>query len=280
MRFLIVALVATASSLAFASSKILTADPRGEFVIVTRDGATSWNLNDRSCVYRKSRLVGCGTVVGFDATRVKIRFDKPARKIAANQKVDVQRDARQPASVDSASTSTGFTLKRKPMKYDASMGIFAGLNYYYPVVHVQMAVNEKFSLGVMPLYASFSQDTAATATTLATRHELSAFGAYVTANYYFSRFTYHGFYAQGAFGVIFTSVNRTTSVGAVATNTSYTPLAFEASLNYRGSLFHAKYIDAGVGLGFQYITNSAPVGFENDFNGVLPLFHGFLAFSF
>lgn len=282
---LVVALALVAVPASAASTKILTMAPDGSFVILMRAPGETWELQQPACLYRKKKQWACGRVVGYDATRVKLRFFDPVKPVKVGSKIDLRRDDRAIASAAASETSA---YRNPGQKLDVSLGMHIGFNYFYPVAHLQYAVTPKLAIGVMPMFSSFCQTPAGATPASNAQACFSHVGAFVTGNYYFTQEgMYRGFYGQLGLGFLKTSVEARLSGTPVAGGTTdYTAVSVLGTANYRGHAFNLGSIafDGGVGLGFQYITGTPkdPTTGNSgvNFDGLLPVFNFFVATTF
>lgn len=156
-------------------------------------------------------------------------------------------------------------------RYDLSLGLHAGLDYYYPVAHAQFVVTDRITLGVQPFYASFAQPIG-TGRTIAGESRVTSLGAFLTGSIYLSGPPFAGIFLQGTAGALPMTVTAVDSATRASTRHSFVPFATSATINWRVG---GVGFDLGVGAGFQYV-GKVPDNVPTRFRGLLPLVTGFL----
>jgi hypothetical protein len=241
------------------AARVLKVGNAQEYLITTLDGI--WHVNDTVCAFDASKEVACGIIAQKTSDKLGIKLTSVQGSLRQGQWLTLRKDSRMPASV-SGNTSEAVLPTNPKNVLDISLGLQAGFNYYYPALHVQWALNDALSIGLMPIYFS-SNDTDS---------KVSGFGTFLTVNYYYTHFPFRGFFVQG--GVGFYSL----SVDYVGGSEQMSPLATMLSLQWRGKAYWGMPLDIGVGVGGQYLfSTNAPVTIG--FSGILPLFTAYLGFS-
>jgi hypothetical protein len=241
------------------AARILKVGNAQEYLITSNEG--TWRVNDMVCAFDTSKEVACGIVAQKTSDKLGIKLTSVQGNLRAGQWVTLRKDSRTPASVEGG-TSEAVLPKNPNNFFDVSLGLQAGFNYFYPVLHVQWALNDALSLGLMPVYFNCNL----------TDSSVSGFGGFVTLNYYYTHFPFRGFFVQGGVGFYSLSVNY------VGGSEQMSPLATELSLQWRGKAYWGMPLDIGVGVGGQYLfPTNAPVSIG--FSGILPMFTAYLGFS-
>jgi len=237
---------------------------------LTADGSQLWvadyainemRINDQVCLYQATTLLGCGVVNALTSQTAGIRITQ--RKVTsfyAGAQVIVRRNTRTVATTESVSETLAEPNKRQIV--DLALGMSAGLNYFYPMLHLQLAVTRDFSIGLMPAFASYSQGT----------NSVQLLGGYVTGTYYHSHYAFKGLNFEGGLG--FFKITATSGTTETAS-----PFAAKFTVGWRGRALIGVPLDLGLAAGAQYIfLATAPLSIS--FNGILPLITGYISYTF
>lgn len=255
------------------AAQVLSVTSNQEQVTVSYEtvGSRAWQLNDDVCLYAGKKELLCGYVGRMTADTITVAVTTRQLRAVSGQKVGLSRGPRQPASM-TASGSGGGSATSDEKKYfepkdrkfvDFALGLNAGLNYYYPALTVQFGVGRTISLGVQGLFAKFRTSGV----------DVSALGAFGLVTYYHTHFPFRGLYFQGGAGLFSIDLNN----GTVTEKQS--PIAFQASVGWRGKIHFALGVDLGIGLGLLYVTKASAPVIPLQFSGIMPLFTAFVAYS-
>ncbi len=218
-------------------------------------------IQDQLCVYQATGLLGCGDVIALTADRFALKLYETKSASRAGEIVTLRKTKRSLATTEKLSGKFEDGSSRSYV--DIGLGFNAGLNYYYPSMHLQLAVARSFSLGLEPAYASYSQNG----------DSVTLLGGYVTATYYYTHFAFKGVNFQGGLGYF--NVKATSGT----TSQEMSPMAAKLSVGWRGRALIGLPIDFGGALGGQYIfSQNAPL--DTSFKGLLPLLNVFVAYCF
>jgi len=218
-------------------------------IAVTHDGTRTWMPKDRMCVLQRAREVVCGTVVKSTSKGAIVKLDGPNYDILAGDKViskfgpnsapAVAKPAKpttlQPAQGAPLLNSVSDGPEAEYHIFNASVGVNVGTSFFYPTIGFQFAILPTISVGVGGTY--FSSSNGATS--------LTAFGGYVSANYYSQEY-FRGFWVQLGGGPL---MMNATSVGLP--DESATAFLGFATVGWRG--YWDLGFNIGVGAGAQYI---------------------------
>ncbi len=212
------------------------------------------------CIYEAEDLVGCGVVAGLTAHAASIRMASVNRLPVENALVTVTKQSRQPTSTEQLA-DTYNNLPKQTLSL--ALGITAGFNYYYPDLHVQLALGRDVSIGLQPMFASYSNSSSG----------VTAFGSYLTATYYYTHAAFRGFMFEGGAGLFHINANTSTA------SSSQTAFGGKLTTGWRGHALWDLGLDIGVEAGFQYVSSSTNV-VNLSFSGFLPLISAYVAYSF
>lgn len=254
-----IGIVLLALALQAQAARVIKVGNNQEFLITSIENG--WRVNDTVCLFEGNREIACGIIAQKTSDKMGIKLTTVQGGMRAGQFLAIRRDGRVPASTQAVSEET---LPTNPHNIvDIGAGLNAGFNYYYPWAHIQFALNDALSLGVMPLYFNSSELAG----------KIDGVGGFVTLNYYYTHFPFRGFFFQGAAGMY--SMNVQYNGGAEKQN----PFAVAASAQWRGKAYWGIPFDIGVGIGGQYLFKPSNSTVEIGFSGLLPLFTAYLGFS-
>lgn len=219
-----------------------------------------WSEGDKICISSANGNDGCGLIAKIRKDKMLVQLDASAVDFTNGDSVTLRRTDRAPSSV-----VEGGVLVSKTHFVDLSLGIGAGLNYFYPTAHLQFSLGHQLSLGVQTQFASFSSSST----------EVDSLGGFITASYYASHQNFRGLIFQAGAGLYKTDLATST------VRESHQQFAAMGSVQWRG---RANWdldwdLEMGVGLGLQYVA-TATGNLRTKFSGVLPLFNVFFGKSF
>lgn len=269
MRFLLASLLLLAvvvTNRAFGASVVAVTNNEEQVTVRPDPGALkSWRLNETVCVYVKGKEMLCGFVGRIVGDAIVIAVQTRDESVTTGQSVQLGNTGRLPASEDEKIDSDrGVFYRPVPKLLDVAVGLSAGLRYFYPTVTVQIPAFRTFALGVQGLFASFtSGDTAIRAT-----------GAFVLLSYYATQLPFRGLLFQAGPGFFAQHLEA----GGVRQTSQ--PFAVQAQVQWRGRAHYSLALDLGVGVGVLWVEEPKLPRLTTRFQGVQPLFHTFLAYSF
>ncbi len=163
--------------------------------LVTQDELYKFQVDDKICVYRESKPIGCGIVAKTGDKLVKIIFEQKVQLQEGDNAYVVVEPSRKIASIQESS--------ELPIKKAASyigLGLNLALDRTFPKIEFITNVSSKVGLGIQ------------VAGTYAQNHEktsyLVAYGLAFTANYYAQEY-YRGLWLQFGSGTYLISENST-----------------------------------------------------------------------
>jgi hypothetical protein len=231
--------------------QVLNVDPTTKEVSVTYDAKMRWAPRDSICFFTDKKTTVCGVVTLATEESLKVSVKDGDITFDRGAWVVLRRLNRTSASV---SSSALIEQQTESKTHDISLGIATGGNYFFPMAHLQQALDKNFSIGLMPMFVDYSVDGAS----------VTAWGAFATLNYYYTHFPFRGFY--GSLGGGFYNIHA--SIGSSAE--THTQGAAQATVSWRGRASWELGLDIGVSAGVQYVF---PVQntLTNNFSGLLPL---------
>jgi len=233
------------------AAAVLAIGKSGKSVAVSHDVPRKFQMNDRVCVVQASVDVVCGVVVRVTPKGAIVSLDTAYPNLSVGDPVRPVERPRAPAaeilnSVDPGPAGT-------PKTFNVSGGVAAGLNYFFPLLHLQLLVFDKLALGLEPLYMRASSDGA----------KLSAYGGYGTFNYYGAGH-FQGLWIQAGVGMVAYS-----TVSVLGTKGEAKSLAFLGTVGWRG--YWEGGLNIGLGAGLQYISDPKFTEVKINSVGALPL---------
>ncbi len=242
-------------------SEVLKSDDQDNTLWISSGPRDSIKVKDRLCVYKAMGMVGCGEVIVQTRDRFALRMYDKRAKALKGEVVSLRKTKRTIATTEQLASKFEDGSKRSIV--DLALGFNAGLNYYYPSLHFQIALNRNFSLGISPAYAKYSQSD----------DSVTLFGGYITATYYYTHFAFKGVNFEGGLGYF--NVKASSSLASE----EMSPMAAKLTAGWRGRALIGLPIDFGGALGAQYIfSNNSPL--DTTFKGFLPLLNVFVAYCF
>ncbi len=246
-------------------NRVLSVTSNEEQVTLTNEATgRRFKLNESVCLVKNGKELACGFIGRLSESSLVVKIESRSYKVAPGYDVVLQRETRHPSSM----ASSEMAVARDNPKLDIALGPVAGWNYLFPLVPaVQFAVTRTFSLGVDFRYAK--------STNLGVSSE--AMGLMVNLNYFHTHYAFRGLIFNAGVGLY--NINLSYNDGTTTTTEKISPLAFQATVGWRGKPHWGLGIDIGLAGGLQYVTK-APAGvFINEFSGVLPLISLYLGYS-
>jgi hypothetical protein len=259
---LLLVLLSCGPLLGAGSQRTMVLNSSGDDVSLSYDPHTRWAPNDTVCGFEENRKVFCGMITQISSQKLDVHMDQKEGSLSRGMWLTLR-----PLSRAVAAQTTEELVEQtnsETKTHDIALGMSAGINYFFPEAHLQLALGRAFSIGIEPVYVSYSD----------TQTNVSAYGGFLTAAYYITHFPFRGFYAEGGVGLYSITASQ---VGQVSTKT--TQPAASLTLNWRGRASWELGLDIGVGVGIQYVV-PAPGALTQAFSGVLPLFQVCLGFPF
>ena len=244
-------------------ARILAVTANQELVTVSNEElGRRWQLNDTLCLFQQKREIACGFVGRLTTSEVVVKLETRQVRVVPGHEVELRRNVRHPSST----TVETVAKTKESANFDITLGVVAGLNYLFvPVPQFQVALGRSFSLGIEPLYASFDLNNAA----------IRAYGGFINLSYYYTHFAFRGLLFNVGGGMYNIEVTRTTGTQ------KQSPIAMNATVQWRGKAHWGLGVDIGVGAGLQAVfADDVLNGVATEFNGVLPLFTLYLGYSF
>lgn len=242
------------------AAEVERVDKNGSVVFLKNFNAREWKVGDPVCVFQKGSLAGCGTLAGLTPTAGVVRLSETKLALILGDSIEVRRNARLPATTESVRESIA---DHRSATFDVALGLNAGFTYYYPMAHIQLALSRNFSIGLLPVFASYS----------GTNRSTSFVGGYLTGTYYYTHYAFKGVFFEGGAGLVSIKANS----GSVSGESS--PFGVRALVGWRGRALWDIGLDIGVGAGIQYVFLDQSV-VDTSFKGFLPLAQVTLAYSF
>lgn len=157
-----------------------------------------------------------------------------------------------------------FEAEKTQDSFDIALGLTAGHNYFYPNMHFQLALTRNWSLGLMPVYASYTQNN----------NSVKFYGGFATLTYYHTHFAFKGFNFE--LGAGYFSIGAKTDTIAEQT---VNPVAVKLTAGWRGRAVIGVPVDIGASLGGQYVfLDTAPL--DISYKKLLPMLSVYVAYPF
>jgi len=225
-------------------------------IAVAQDIARPWQLNERACVLPRNAQPTCGTIIRATPKGAILRLEIPSTTVTLGDQVS-HRGERSPAGISESTYE-----KKYGGTFNLSAGMAAGINYFFPLVHFQVALGPNFAIGLMPFYYRASAGTAS----------LSALGGLMTLNAYFGPY-YSGFWITGGAGLSKLSFEDPTLPAE-----SKQLLTGQFAVGYRARW--VKSTSAGIAVGAKYLADPQFAAIETKSSGVQPLIMLDFGFNF
>lgn len=237
-----------------------------EFVLLDVSPSELVTQGEDVCFEEKGRPFLYGKVAKIAGRKVAIRInpedDKKALKVGQFFSLrSVSRSLSAVSAVLSSARSEARADRAQEKRMNLSVGGNGGLNYIYPMAHFEVLLEERFTIGAMPLFflqrGSLSQVT--------------GFGAFATLSYYFTK-QYEGFGAVIGPGVYSLTLVYDTSIEEARL------LAAMGQLQYRYRFPDSDWF-IGASAGAQYIiANTTQISLS--FQGLLPMLSAYASCNF
>lgn len=212
-----------------------------QHVLLETHGATeNFQPGEKLCIQMAGKIAACGEVVKRVGSKAAVKVTKKARgtTIKEGATVALRGQIRSPASAASVLTgrqqASGYTPRGL---WNLSAGANGGLNYFYPILHVEAEIGDGLTVGAMPLFMYLKSSAAST----------TGFGGFVTFGYYFGGQSFKNFGLQLGGGMY--------SLGLAFDGAAESILGFAgiAQLQYRISLGKNSKWHIGLNAGGQYM---------------------------
>lgn len=235
-----------------------------------RDSAKpgTWKPQDGVCLYQDYMLNGCGAITEVRAGSLGIVLTEQSKPILPGKSIRIVKDTRRPVTTESVSAKMPASNAKN---INLALGITAGTNYFYPNAHIQLALGRNWSIGVMPMFASYETDATS---------DVTAYGAYLTLTYYYTHFAFKGVQFEGGIGLNSSHIQQaaTTTLGAV--DDKQTSPAVKFTIGWAGRALWDLGLDIGVAAGVQYIGFDDTYVKDYHLSGIVPLMSAYLAYGF
>ncbi len=232
------------------ASEVLAVSGGRKNIAVAHDPKSPWVTRDRACVVQNQTDVVCGTVTKTTVKGAIVALDTTFDGVSIGDLVRKIGGGRRPT----AETVETFNSHQTKTTFDLTLGMGVGLSFFYPMLHLQVALSPHFTLGVQPLYYKASGGNTA----------VSAFGGMLTANYYKDPY-YNGLWICGGVGTSSVSVEDL-SLGLSEKANSMLGML---TVGWRGRW--ASGWNAGIAGGIQYLGDPAFTTIVIKSAGVQPL---------
>lgn len=232
-------------------------------LLMATESSESFEEGDQICAESEGKTLACGPVVKRVGNKMAMKIAKLARgaALSSGQTVGLRKLQRTPASGGSAASAMMSMRQQNTTSertWALSLGGSAGFNYLYPMVHAELDLGGRFTLGAMPLFF-YQAGTSSAAVGI---------GGFLTGSYYFGRTTFQGLGVMMGAGVY--------SLGLTFEDVEETALAMAGimQLQYRHQFGKSSW-NAGVGAGIQYVLVSTD-RIALNFSGLLPYFTAYV----
>ena len=250
-------------TLIFAST-FISYDSNSRQMTLEEVPSRSLKIQQRICVFQKDGLVGCGRVSELYANSATIQMDGEVKGISKSSFVQLKsviaKENRLPTSTEEETRTYGTASARS---FSIAAGLNAGLNYYYPNLHFQVALSRSFSLGLSPMYGGYKNEG----------NEVTGYGGYLTLGYYHTHWVFRGLEIEGGLGYF----NIAAKNGLVEASTG--ALAGKLTVGWRGRGLWDLGLDLGVAGGIQYFHHSQDL-VDVSLKNVVPLLSAYVGYSF
>lgn len=261
IRALLLLLLASTGGNAFGAQVLKIAASR-KMMAITGVNPGAWAVNDSACIERDVANRVCGQVVKVLPRGVIMAVSTANHDLRTGDNVALRksggstgvttRSVASPSYEPTNTTSYGARRGNTGRRNDVTLGV----ELIQPTVHYQRALGEHFSIGLMPIYMSFSSVDGT----------LKGFGGILTFNYY-SKQPFKGWwFLLGAGYYSFSATLNGTSLTA-ATSESGSTISVLGHFGYR-FLFGNSGWNLGLGGGVQYLANPQTASLQ--FSSILP----------
>jgi len=230
-----IALLSGMLSLSAPAAEILLVAQDGRNIAITHEDSRKWNVDETACVMRSGKQISCGKITKVSHKGAIVELDHAPEDLMVGETVQPRSNLRSPA----AQITTERVYGGESYLFDISGGLALNYNFFYPLLHVQIALSPNVALGIEPIFYK-----AASATTA-----LSGLGGYATLNIYSQNY-FRGFWVQLAGGMLQLNAETTDATLTIPTDTAKTMIGM-VTLGWRG--YWDLGLNVGIGLGAQYI---------------------------
>ncbi len=236
-------------------------DPKTNMLSLGDVKSRELEVEELVCLFEKQELVGCGTVMSLTPATADLLMDKVKKTPVPEMVVILRGGTRSLASTNETTENFGQTPSKN---LSISAGMTAGLNYFYPDAHIQLALSRNFSVGVMPMFSSYTGNGNA----------IQGYGGYLTMSYYHTHSVFRGLAFEGGVG----AYNVKASSGSISESNN--ALAGKFTVGWRGKALWDLGLDIGVAGGVQYIGLTNNTQLDVSFRGFLPLLTAYVGYAF
>ena len=231
-RVLILAALAMLNCPEAFGAEVIGVSSNRKAIAVKHENIGKWAVDDRVCVVQAKIDVVCGTVSKTTSKGAIVKLDTTFDGLAIGDLVRKSGSSRRLAS-ESVET---MDARHHPRHFNLSAGLGVGPNFFFPLVHFQVAVAAPVAIGFEPVYFKGSS----------TGSSVTAYGGFGTLNVYLSKW-FRGLWFQGGGGVQSISYEDATVV-----ESALVP-AFLLTAGWRGRW--GQSLNVGIGGGFQYLVD-------------------------
>jgi len=214
------------------AAQVLRVGSSQKVIAVSHDDAREFKVKDHVCVFQGGKEVACGTVMKSSPKGAIVKLEAKSGDVVRGDIVRVAPVGRQPAMtlLDSVNSD----VNTIDYSFNLAAGLGAGTSFFYPVVDFQWSLSLEFAMGIKPMFLSASGETTS----------VSAFGGFLTANYYGSDL-FRGMWIQAGVGYLHFATK------SVEIEESAGSLAFLTTFGWRG--YWDLGLNVGIGAGLQYL---------------------------
>lgn len=249
------------------ASKIVKVGPQTRYVITT-DEFPPWALHENICLTNSNIILVCGIIQQKTSSHIGIKVTQKMHPLKEGDYVLIRKNSRRVASVvGNEKVASSEEIKKinssnSDDMFDGTVGLVAGFNYFFPSLHLQMALSKEFSIGLLGAFVTGGGSNSVTGA-----------GGFLTFDYFITHYAFRGLYLQGGIGLY-----NLTAQNLTASQTT-TPPSIEVSIEWRGKAYWGLPFDIGVGIGGQYlIPGTRTIAYS--FQYLMPWFTAFLGYSF
>ncbi len=256
-----------AASLAYGEAQVLEVDAAQNRVAIKRTYETQgWKAGEAVCLNRGTARIGCGRALMATGDRLWISMGDKTRYLAKGNVVTISRPERGISSI-AASAATTTRKSDKLNNFDIGLGGHMSFIYFHPELHMNVRLNEKFSMGLEGIYSKFVNNAT----------EVSMTGAFLNFSYYHTNSAFRGWVFQMGPGYYSLNLKFRTR------EESLNMFAMRGQVYWRGTAKAAFNMDFGFGVGAQWAFDPPPAATSAivyDFKGFLPFANFFVGYQF
>jgi hypothetical protein len=235
----------------------------GEILYQADEKGPVYKPGDGICFYEQARKVACGKVGKASGQKLIVKISALSKGFNFYQGQELNAKGRASGgSVGAAGSGEVAESSSDHDVFDISAGGVAGTTFFFPLLNFQLALGNRFSLGIAAVWVPSGTGGAA----------FTALGGELNFNIYFSR-VFDDFSIQLGGGVMAITVSNASGT----LSESILAIFGTASLQYRLAL--TDKLDFGLGAGGMYVSGTLN-NFTIGLSGILPVGQAFLAYSF